>query len=110
MFGKVKRFFGKRVFPFAKRDGIKKGCVIAKDEGFKELFKLGYDKGEVLGIAKISNKYSINNDIFRIVNDLDTSKYITFRRFAKDVEKNLDRDLTITERVGLDSLMKDLFF
>ena len=89
---------------------LKKACIIARDKGYKELSKLGYDKEEMLTIAKISNKYSINNEVFRIVNDLDISEYPTFRRIAKKVESGLGRELSLSERVGLDSLLKDLFF
>jgi hypothetical protein len=89
---------------------LKSGCTIAKNQGLKKLASEGYLKEEILVIAKISNKYSINNDIFRIVNDLEVSKYPTFRRIAKEVEVRLGRELEIKERMSLDSLIRDLFF
>ena len=62
----------------------------------------------MLKIAYLSNKYSINKDIYKIVNSLNLSDFSTFRRFAKKVEKKLGRELGTKEKQDLDNIVKEL--
>lgn len=88
---------------------IKKAKEIIKNSSLKDLFKSGYDKTSILKMAMISGKYSINKDVFKIVDALEVKSFPTFRRIAKEVEKKLGRDLSVAERLSLDNLIKDIF-
>ena len=87
---------------------LKFASKIMNEEGLKELFKYGCSRTDVLKIAMLSNKYSINKNLFKIVDRLDDENYSTKRRYAKAVETKLGRELTLDERVGLDILINDL--
>ena len=87
---------------------LKLASKIMIEKGLKELFKYGCSRTDVLKVAMISNKYSINKDLFKIVDQLNDEKYSTRRRYAKAVESKLGRDLTLDERAGLDILINDL--
>jgi len=87
---------------------LKLASKIMMEKGLKELFKHGCSRTDVLKVAMISNKYSINKDLFKMVDKLDNTKYATMRRYAKAVEANLGRKLSLEERVGLDLLINDL--
>jgi len=81
---------------------------IVMQKSLKELYKYGCTRTDILKVAMISNKYSINKDLFKIVDILDNKEYLTMRRYAKAVEKKLGRKITLKERVGLDILINDL--
>ena len=87
---------------------LKLASKIMMEKGLKELFKYGCSRTDTLKIAMISDKYSINKDLFKIVDKIDNASFSTRRRYAKAVEKKLGRDLTLEERVGLDLLLNDL--
>lgn len=87
---------------------LKLASRIMLEKGLKELFKYGCSRTDVLKIAMISNKYSINKNLFKIVDAIDDKDYPTSRRYAKAIECKLGRDLTLEERVGLDILITDL--
>jgi hypothetical protein len=89
---------------------LRKASTIIKNQGMKGLLKNGFSQRDVLKIAFISNKYSINKDIYKILGDFDILKFPTFRRCAKSVESKLKRPLTAKERESLDKLLKDAFF
>ncbi len=87
---------------------LKKACKIAREKGFRELYKYGCTRTDILKIAMISNKYSINKEMFKIVDKLNPSNFSTRRRYAKAVENKIGRLLTLDERIGLDLLLNDL--
>ena len=62
----------------------------------------------MLKIAYLSNKYSINKDIYKIVSSLNFNDFSTFRRIAKKVEGVLGRGLEEKERQALDKLIKEI--
>ena len=88
---------------------LKKASKIYQETGLKGLIKKGYSKEEVLKIAFMTNRYSINKSIFESVNELDFYKFSTFRRYSKEIEKKIGRELTLTERQHLDRLLVDLY-
>jgi len=87
---------------------LKLASKIMMEKGLKELFKYGCSRTDILKVAMISNKYSINKGLFKIVDKLDSNNFSTKRRYAKAVEAKLGRVLTLEERVNLDLLMNDL--
>jgi hypothetical protein len=88
---------------------IKSACIMAKEVGFKNIAKHGFSNKDIVKIAEISGKYSINKEVFNAIGDLERYKFPTFRRFAKAVELKIGRELSSVERVNLDALVKDLF-
>jgi len=88
---------------------IRVAASIMKKEGFTGLYKNGYSREEVLKLAFLSNRYSINKDLFKTVNKLGKSTtFATFRRYMKAVEADLNRDLTMNERRALELLLQDV--
>ena len=88
---------------------LRNASKIVNESGIKGLLKKGYCKTDILKIAFMLNKYSINKDVYVTVNDIDFKGFSTFRRFAKEVEKRLNRSLASEERNGLDKLVEDLY-
>lgn len=88
---------------------IKQASIIYKQTGLKGLLKSGYAKTDVLKIAALTGRYSINKDIFLSLDELDFTKFATFRRYAKAVENKIGRDLSIEERKNLDLLVSDMY-
>ena len=87
---------------------LKLASKIMMSKGLKELYRYGCTRTDILKLAMISNKYSINKSIFKIVDTLNNKDYFTSRRYAKAVESKLGRELTREERIGLDILINDL--
>lgn len=87
---------------------LKMACKIANEKGLKELLKHGCTRTDILKVAMVTNKYSINKDLFKVIDKLDPSDYPTRRRYAKAVESRLWRHLSFEERVSLDILLNDL--
>lgn len=87
---------------------LKKASKIIKESGFRTLKKEGFSKSDMLKIAYLSNKYSINKDIYKIVSSLNFNDFSTFRRIAKKVEGVLGRGLEEKERQALDKLIKEI--
>jgi len=88
---------------------IKSACIIAKEVGLRNIVDHGFTYKEVIKIAELSNKYSINKEVFNAILSLDNFSYPTERRFAKAVELKLERELSINERNILNEIKKDLF-
>ena len=89
-------------------DTIKKVSSIIRKEGYRSLIKLGYTKTDILKLAFISGKYSINKDIYKIIDGLNFRDFSSFRRLAKAVEVKLGRDLEIDEKYEIKKLLKDV--
>jgi len=87
---------------------LKKASIIFNKEGLKGLSKKGYSRTDVLKIALLTSKYSINNEVFKAVDSLDFNSFSTFRRYAKSIEKVLGRELDLAERANLDVLLSDM--
>jgi len=88
---------------------IKEASSIIKKKGFKELYKLGFKHLDVLKLAFMSKRYSINKDIFMIIGSLNPDKYSTFRRYCKAIEGKLGRELAINERANVEKLVREVF-
>lgn len=88
---------------------IRKASEIVNKSGFKALYKEGYNKTAILKIALLSGKYSINKDVFKVIDSLTIRDYPTFRRVAKAVEQRLGKELSVMERLELNRLIKDIF-
>ena len=88
---------------------IRKACEIVKKCGLRSLYEIGYNKTAVLKIAMLSNRYSINKDVFKIIDSLNIKDYPTFRRIAKAIESKLGKELSIEERLNLKKLIIDIF-
>ena len=86
---------------------IRSACIMAKEVGLKNIVHHGYSYKEVIKIAELSNKYSINKEVFNAIQSLDSYKYPTDRRFAKEVEKKLGREISNKERLILNEIKKD---
>lgn len=88
---------------------IRKASEIVKKEGFKGLYKQGYNKSSVLKLAMLSGRYSINKDVFKVIDTLNIKDFPTFRRIAKAVENKLGKELSVRERLELNKLITDIF-
>lgn len=88
---------------------IKSACIIASEVGLRNIPEYGFNQKDILKIAELSGKYSINKEVFKVIHDLEKHRFPTFRRFAKEIEKKLGRDLDLSERESVDSLVCDLF-
>lgn len=87
---------------------IKSACIIAKEVGLKNITQHGYSKKDILKIAELSGKYSINKEMFSVITNLDNLEFSTNRRFAKEVEAKLGRELNTEEREQLDKIYINL--
>jgi len=88
---------------------IKSACIIAKEVGLRNIVKHGYTHKDIIKIAELSGKYSINKEVFNVILSFEDYKFHTFRRLAKKVESHLGRELESDERENLDKLLKDVF-
>lgn len=88
---------------------IKKASEIVKKSGFKSLYQEGFDKTSVLKIAMLSGRYSINKDVFKVIDTLNIKDFPTFRRIAKTIETKLGIQLSVVERLELNRLITDIF-
>ena len=87
---------------------IRNASIIFNEKGLGGLSKKGYSRTDVLKVALLSGKYSINNDVFKAVDALSTTAFPTSRRYAKAVETVIARSLSQVERANLDILLNDM--
>lgn len=88
---------------------VKEACVMSKKVGLRNISKHGFEDKDVLKIAELSGKYSINKEVFKILESLNILQYPTYRRISKEIECKLGRELNLSERANIDTLIKDLF-
>ena len=85
---------------------VKKAKELIRKEGVSSLLKNGYSSSDILKIAYISKEYSINMDVFKVINALNIKDFPSFRRYTKAIESKLNRELKILEKVEINKLAK----
>jgi len=87
---------------------IRSACIIAKEVGLKNITKHGYTHKDVIKIAELSNKYSINKEVFNAMLSIDSGHFSSVRKFAQNIENKLGRELDAFERIEIDKFVKEL--
>lgn len=87
---------------------LKKAKIIIKNQGWNKLASEGFSKSEILKIAYLSNRYSINKEVFAAIDTINIKDFLTYRRIFKAIEQKIGREISVGEKIEIKKLFKDL--